>query len=382
MGIPTKAYVVKEKRGPFVLEDVILDRLEPDEVLVELKYTGLCHTDLVVQAGILPVGSFPAVLGHEGCGIVRQIGSNVNNKTLKEGDQVFLSFRTCRECGPCLAGSCGACIHSQELSFLRTRLDKTKPSPISLPDGTPVHGQFFGQSSLSRLAIVSERSVIKCEGTFETEELGPLAPMGCGYLTGAGTVVNVLKPSMTSTMVIMGMGAVGVAALLAARALGLTRIVAVDIMDGKLQLACELGAAYTINTLKDTDTDLAAAICRYLPDGADYILDTTGVGEVLQAALGALNTNGTFTLIGAMPPDTELKVNALDVLTGCKKIIGVILAWSDPQQIIPKLVQWYKEGKFPVDKIVQIYPAKELDKALYDLKAGKVVKPVLAWDSL
>ncbi|KAL6238412.1 hypothetical protein BDW75DRAFT_237510 [Aspergillus navahoensis] len=380
MGVPTKAYVIDRKGGPFVLKDVLLDQLEPDEVLVEMKYTGLCHTDLVVQAGILPVGRFPAVLGHEGCGIIRQIGSNVSNKALQEGDQVFLSFRTCRECAPCLAGNCGACIHSQELSFLRTRLDKTKPSPISLVDGTPVHGQFFGQSSLSRLAIVSERSVVKCDVTFGLDELAPLAPMGCGYLTGAGTVVNVLKPSTASTMVIMGMGAVGVAALLAARALGLTRIVAVDIVDEKLQLAREFGAAHTINTLKDPDSDLAANIRRYLPDGADNILDTTGVGKVLQAALGALAINGTFTLIGAMPPDTELKVNALDVLTGCKKIIGVILAWSDPQQIIPQLVQWYKAGKFPIDRIVQVYPATELDKALDDLKAGKVIKPVLAWD--
>jgi Zn-dependent alcohol dehydrogenase len=157
--------------------------------------------------------------------------------------------------------------------------------------------------------------------------------MGCGYLTGAGTVVNVLKPSTASTMVIMGMGAVGVAALLAARALGLTRIVTVDIVDEKLQLALELGATHTINILNASDSELAATIRRYLPDGADYIIDTTGVGKVLQAALRVLAVNGTFTLIGAMPPDTELKVNALDVLTGCKKIIGVILAWSDPQQV-------------------------------------------------
>ncbi|KAL4816721.1 hypothetical protein BDW67DRAFT_175336 [Aspergillus spinulosporus] len=348
-GAEVGTYLVEEEGGHFVLEDVVLDQLEPDEVLVEMKYTGLCHTDLVVQAGILPVGSFPAVLGHEGCGVIRQVGSDVSNKALKEGDQVFLSFRTCRECAPCLAGHCGACVHSQELSFLRTRLDKSKP-----------------------LAIVSEWSLVKCDVRLETEELGPLAPMGCGYLTGAGTVVNVLKPSTASTMVIMGVGAVGIAALLAAKALGLTRIVTVDVVDKKLQLALELGATHTINTLKASDSDLAATILRYLPDGADYIIDTTGVGKVLQAGLGALAVNGTFTLIGAMPPDTELKVNALDVLTGCKKIIGVILAWSDPQQIIPQLVQWYKEGKFPIHKIVQVYQATELDKALEDLNEGRV----------
>ncbi|KAL4908532.1 hypothetical protein BDW74DRAFT_175214 [Aspergillus multicolor] len=382
MSITTKAYVVEEKGGPFILKDVVLDNLEPDEILVEMKYTGLCHTDLVVQAGLMPVGSFPAVLGHEGCGTIRALGSNMANKSLAPGDQVFLSFRTCTACAPCLAGQGGACVQSQELSFLRARLDASKPSPISLTDGTPVHGQFFGQSSFSKMAVVSERSVVKCDLPIEDAELGPLAPMGCGYLTGAGTVVNVLKPRIESSMVILGMGAVGIAALLGARALGVTNIVAVDIVDEKLELAMELGAAHVVNTLKDEDADLAAAVRRYLPSGADFIIDTTGVGKVLQAALGALGIGGTFTLIGAMPPDTELKVNALDILTGCKKIIGVIEAWSDPQQIVPLLVQWYKEGKFPIDRIVKIYPATEMNRALEDLKAGKVIKPVLSWDSL
>ncbi|RDW65669.1 NAD(P)-dependent alcohol dehydrogenase [Aspergillus mulundensis] len=384
MSITTKAYVVEEKGGPFVLKDVILDHLEPDEVLIEMKFTGLCHTDLLVQAGLMPIGSFPAVLGHEGCGVIRALGASVSNKSLALNDQVFLSFRTCTACAPCLAGQGGACTQSQALSFLRTRLDASKPSPISLGDGTPVHGQFFGQSSLARMAVVSERSVVKCDASlgFGDDELGPLAPMGCGYLTGAGTVVNVLKPRRDSSMVILGVGAVGIAALLGARALGVTNIVVVDIVAAKLELAGQLGAKYVVNTLREEDGDLGAAVRRYFPAGADFIIDTTGVGRVLQAALGALGVGGTFALVGAMPPDTELRVNALDILTGCKKIIGVIEAWSDPQQIVPLLVQWYKEGKFPIDRIVKIYPATELDRALEDLKAGKVIKPVLSWDSL
>ncbi|KAL4957650.1 chaperonin 10-like protein [Aspergillus filifer] len=380
MGIPTKAYLVEEKGGPFVLKDVVLDGVEPDELLLELKFTGLCHTDLVVQQGLMPLGAFPAVLGHEGTGVIRQVGSGVKNQSLKEGDQVFLSFRSCQDCSFCHSGKFGACVHTTDLNFVRSRLDKSKLSPISLPDGSPVHGQFFGQSSLSRLAIVSERSVVKCDVEFPLEKLGPLAPLGCGYLTGAGTVANVLRPKPTSSIVIMGMGAVGIAALLAAKAIGVSKILAIDIVDQKLDLALSLGASHSLNTLNNPD--IPAGVRQYFADGADFILDTTGVPKVLQAAIGALAHGGTFTLVGAMPPDTELTFNALDILTGCKRIIGVIEAWSNPQEFIPQLVEWYKDGKFPIDKIVQVYPAGELDKALEDLKAGKVIKPVLSWDLL
>ncbi|OJJ05103.1 hypothetical protein ASPVEDRAFT_74525 [Aspergillus versicolor CBS 583.65] len=379
MGIPTKAYVVDRKGAPFVLRDVVLDALQPDELLVEMKYTGLCHTDLVVQQGDLP-GSFPVVLGHEGAGVIREVGSGVQNKALREGDQVFLSFRSCQECTACLCGKCGACIHTTDYNFVRSRLDSSKPSPISLPDGTPVHGQFFGQSSLSRLAVVSECSVVKCDTEFDLQTFGLLAPLGCGYLTGAGTIANALKPDETSTVAILGMGTVGIAALLAAKALGVAKVIAVDIVDEKLELAASLGASPTINTKHNPD--LSEAIRKHVPEGADFILDATGIPSVIQASLRALAHGGTFALVGAMPPGTQLQVDALDILTGCKKIIGVIEAWSDPQELIPQLVQWYKDGKFPVDNLVKVYPAGDLDRALDDLKAGRVIKPVLSWDVL
>ncbi|KAL3480785.1 chaperonin 10-like protein [Aspergillus californicus] len=384
MSISTKAYVVEEKGAPFVLRDVVLDGVRPDEVLVEMKYTGLCHTDIVVQHGGMPIGAYPAVLGHEGAGIIQQVGSAVRNKSLKPGDQVFLSFRSCLECTTCLAGACGACAHMTEYNFVRSRLDpdKGKRSPISNPDGTPIHGQFFGQSSFSQRAIVSERSIVKCE--VEPEALAVLAPLGCGYLTGAGTVANVLRPTARSTVAILGMGAVGIAALLAAKALGVTNIVGVDIVEAKLDLARSLGASHAIITsnTKQGQQDLVSAIHGYFPGGVDFILDTTGVPSVLQSSLGCLAHGGTLALVGAMPPDTQLNVNALDLLTGCKRIIGVIEAYSDPQEFIPQLVQWYKEGKFPIDQLVKVYPAAKLDEALDDLKAGRVIKPVLSWDEL
>lgn len=129
------------------------------------------------------------------------------------------------------------------------------------------------------------------------------------------------------------MGTVGIAALLAAKALGVTKIIAVDIVDGKLELAASLGASNTINTKHNPD--VSEAIRKHVPRGADFILDATGIPSVIQASLGALAHGGTFALVGAMPPGTQLQVDALDILTGCKKILGVIEAWSDPQEVWP-----------------------------------------------
>lgn len=184
---------------------------------------------------------------------------------------------------------------------------------------------------MSRLAVVSECSVVKCDSEFDSQTLGLLAPLGCGYLTGAGTITNVLCPDETSTVAILGTGTVGMAALLAAKALGVTKIIAVDIVDQKLELAASLGASHLINTKHNPD--LSEAIRKYVPEGADFILDATGVPSVIQASLGALAHRGTFALVGAIPPGTQLQVDALDIMTGSKKIMGVIEAWSDPQEV-------------------------------------------------
>ncbi|KAE8379697.1 chaperonin 10-like protein [Aspergillus bertholletiae] len=363
--ITTKAYVVEEKGAPFVLRDVILDQVQPSEVLVEIKYTGLCHTDVVVQQGGMPVGQYPAVLGHEGMGIVRQVGSGVADKSLKEGDTVLLSFHSCGQCNACLDGRCGSCPHMTETNFLSTaRLDKT--SPIALPDGTPVHGQFFGQSSLSKMAIVTEKSVVKISA--QASDLQFLAPFSCGYLTGAGTVLNVLCPKSDSKIAVIGMGGVGLAAMLAAKAVGVQHVVAVDILDAKLAMAASLGATHTVNT-KAVD-NLAAGIHAIFPDGVDYILDTTGVASLLQDSLAALAHEGTLALVGVPSATTNIQ------------IIGVIEGRADPKTLIPRLVQLFNEGKFPVNQFTKCYPAQCLTEALEDLKSGSAVKAVLSWDDI
>lgn len=283
-----------------------------------------------MQQGGMPIGGYPAVLGHEGLGIVRRVGPNVSDQSLKQGDTVLLSFHTCRQCRGCLEERYGSCSQMTETNFINTgRKGPGAPSPISLPDGTPVHGQFFGQSSLSKLAVVSENSVVKISA--DPQDLSYFPPLACGYLTGAGTVLNVLRPRRDSKLVVLGMGAVGLAAMLAAKALGVEHLMAVDLVDEKLQLASSLGATHTINT--NTTQDLNSAVRDKFSDGVDYIIDTTGVAKLLQASVDALSHEGTLALVGVPSPTATFQVNALDLLLSCKRILGVIEGFSNPQKV-------------------------------------------------
>ena len=280
----------------------------------------------MVQHGGMPIGGYPAVLGHEGMGIVRWIGSAVN-ETLVVDDMVCLSFHSCGHCRACETGECGSCPGMTDINFLNTARGPGS-SPISLLNGTPVHGQFFGQSSFSRMAVVAETSVVKVD--VRPEEMPFIAPLGCGYLTGSGTVLNVLAPHSESSIVVLGVGAVGLAALMAAKALGLKKIVAVDLLEAKLTTASALGASDTINT---SECDLGATIREILPTGADCIVDTTGSTALLNTSVELLAHNGTLALVGVPSPQATLNINALDLLLSCKRIVGVIEGRSNPQVV-------------------------------------------------
>ncbi|KAJ5349763.1 Polyketide synthase enoylreductase [Penicillium brevicompactum] len=383
--IPTTAFVVEKPGAPFVLQDVVLDEVRANEVLVEMKYTGFCHTDIVVQQGGMPVGDFPAVLGHEGAGIVRRVGNDVEDKSLKEGDLVFLSFSSCCEktCTPCGEDRHGFCDKMTNINFAGARGLHASDSPISFPGGKgSIRGQFFGQSSMSKLAVVDQRSVVKSPAAsgITVEDMAVLAPLGCGYLTGAGTVFNVLKPKAGSTFVVFGMGAVGLAALFAARSQGVETIIAVDIVDAKLELAKSFGASHTLNT--KVIPDVAQALIEISPKGVDCVLDTTGVVLLLEAGVKALGHGGILSLVGVPRPGVTMNINPLDLMTGCKRIVGAIEGCCNPKVILPQLIDLYKQGKFPVDKLAKIYTPDTFEQAISDLHTGNVIKPIIKWSDL
>ena len=291
----------------------------------------------------MPMGSFPAVLGHEGAGVIRQLGEDLkgSNSDLQVGDRVILGYSSCMACSSCENGRKGACERIAETNFVGTRGGKDEDSAIHLPldghdggddsdgSGRSVRSLFFGQSSFSKLAVVDVRSVIKYPGP--TEDLAFLAPLGCGYMTGAATVLNVLKPKPTSTVAIVGLGAVGLSALMAAKYAKVEQILAVDIVESRLRQAASLGATKCADSSKyDTVQDV---IREVFPRGADYIIDATGLKSIIVSGVRALAHGGTFAIVGMPRPHEILEIEALDMLTQCKTLIGITGGYCDPQQV-------------------------------------------------
>ncbi|WCE01352.1 NAD(P)-dependent alcohol dehydrogenase [Streptomyces sp. HUAS 31] len=368
MSIPTRAAVVESGGAPFTLSDVELDEPGPHEAVVRMVATGLCHTDLGVASGALPF-PLPGVLGHEGAGVVEAVGAAVTG--VAPGDHVVLSFTSCGGCRDCRGGHPAYCATWLPLNLIGgRRADGT--GTISRA-GEDLGGHFFGQSSFAERALAHERSLVKVDPEVP---LASIAPLGCGVQTGVGAVWNVLKPVTGSTVVVLGAGAVGLSAVMAAALTPATDIVAVDRVAERLSLARKLGATRTIDA---TGTDLAAALADITGGrGADGVVETTGNVGVLRRGVDALAARGTLVVVGAPPFGTEV---ALDVngLLGGKRVVGLTLGDAETQTFIPALVRLVKEGRLPLHRLISTYPFTDIDRAVRDMGAGKAIKPVLTF---
>lgn len=240
-------------------------------------------------------------------------------------------------------------------------------------DGSNVSSHFFGQSSFATVTNVYERSVVKISKDVPLEIMGPL---GCGIQTGAGAVLNVLKPEAGSSIVIFGSGAVGMSGLLAAVIANCTTIIAVDIVDSRLARAKELGATHTINSKNE---DAVAKIRQITGQGANYALDTTGNAMVFAQMTKALGTLGHGALVGAAAPGTESPFDIGNLLLSGIKISMVIEGDAVPQTFIPKLISLYQKGLFPFDKLVKKYEFAEINTAFADSESGDTLKPVVVF---
>lgn len=368
MSLTTRAAVVESGGAPFTLSDVTLDEPGPREALVRMVATGLCHTDLGVASGGLPF-PLPGVLGHEGAGVVEAVGSAVTG--VAPGDHVVLSFTSCGDCRNCDGGHPAYCATWLPLNLLGgRRADGT--STISR-DGEPLGGHFFGQSSFAERALVDERSLVKVDRDVPLESI---APLGCGVQTGVGAVWNVLKPVTGSTIVVLGAGAVGLSAVMAAALTPATTIVAVDRVGERLSLARELGATHTVNAAEE---DLGEALATITGgQGADGIVETTGNVSVLRQGVDALAARGTVVVVGAPPFGTEVSLDVNGLLGG-KQVVGLTLGDAETQSFIPALVRMVKEGRLPLHRLISAYPFADIDQAVRDMRAGKAIKPVLTF---
>ncbi|MGW1737983.1 NAD(P)-dependent alcohol dehydrogenase [Nocardia sp. NPDC001965] len=360
----TTAVLSRDPAAPFSLETVDLDEPRDGEILVRILAAGICHTDLVNRA--LGKPDRPVLLGHEGAGIVEAVGAAVTS--VAPGDQVVLTFRHCGACPNCVSGRPAYCRNSTALNHFGRRPDRSARVTI---DGLPVRDGFFGQSSFAGYALTTPDNTIVVDPAADP---AVAASFGCGFQTGAGAVLNALRPESGSWLAIYGAGAVGSAALLAARTLPGVRTIVVETAAPRRRSARDLGAD---EVLDPAATDTIAAIGEITGGGATHALDTTGSPKVLADAFAALGTGATVVAVGLGAGVPQIDVRDL-VLSG-KTVRGCLEGDAVPATFIPRLLDLHTRGLLPVDRLVTRFPYTEIEKALAEQHAGSVIKPVLTW---
>ena len=360
-----KAAVVREKSGPFVIDTLELCAPRSDELVVRVVASGMCQTDLHGRDGYFST-PYPAVFGHEGAGVVHAVGSAVRSFT--PGDHVVMSYPWCGVCANCRQDLYTYCVHAMDLKMKGTRADG---STLLSKNGAPIYSAFFQQSSFGTFALTQERYAVKVRNDAPLELLGPLA---CSGQTGAGAVLNVMKPKSRESFAVFGVGAVGLSALMAAKIAGCEPIIAVDVHDRRLALARQLGATHTID--HSTCADVVGDIRKITERGVRYSLETSALPAVFREAIEALMPAGTCVLLGSARYGTEVSLE-MPFLQEGRVIRGVIQGDSVPHDFIPKLVDLIIENKFPIEKIINFYDFADINLAAKDSSAGTTIKPVL-----
>lgn len=362
------AAVTREADAAFDISTLTLDEPRHDEVLIRILGAGVCHTDLVAQSGQFPL-PFPMVLGHEGAGIVERVGSHVTK--VGPGDKVALSFLSCGECGCCRSASPAYCHRFGELNIGGKRRDG---SHAISENGRPVSAHFFGQSSFANYALASERNVVKVLDGVPVEIAGVL---GCGVQTGAGAVLRSLDCRPGSSLLVIGGGAVGLSAVMAAKVRGLHRVIVAEMHADRRALALELGATDAIDPAV---ASLPAQLLALIPDGVDYVLDTTGNHDVIQSIPQLLARKGAFGFVGvpnARNVNMPLPGTLMDAMRRGLNFRGIIEGDSDLDPFITELMNLYLAGRFPFDRLVRTWPLSEINEAVAAQARGECAKVVL-----
>lgn len=363
-----KAALLRAIGGPFNIEEIEVAPPREDEVLVRMVGVGVCHTDIVCRDGF-PV-PLPIVLGHEGAGVVEAIGAGVTH--VKPGDHVVLSFNSCGHCHSCDNDHPATCSQFIPANFAGRRLTDGS-TPLS-KEGAEVNGVFFGQSSFATYAIARAVNTVKVS---ENVPLHLLGPLGCGIQTGAGAVINSLRPGSGDSLAIFGGGAVGLSALLAAKAINVGRVFVVEPNADRRALALELGATQVIDprdgrNVVDVLKDLSGG-------GVGFAIDATGIPAVVGQAIDVTLPGGTVGLIGVPPPDGQIPATLLDLLVKGVTLRPITEGDANPQTFIPQMIDLYLAGCFPFDRLITLFPFEQINEAMHAAEKGGVIKPVLVF---
>lgn len=362
-----RAAIARAPDQPFEIITCEIGEPGPGEVLVRVKACGICHTDLAVKHQHIPV-PLPKVLGHEGAGIIERVGIGVVG--LAEGDAVLMSFGSCGGCLNCQQGAPFYCDDFGTINMFGQR----KGGSALRYRGAELSGHFFAQSAFATHAIATTRNVVKIASDLPIELL---APLGCGIQTGAGAVLNTLAPRAGTSIAVFGAGAVGLAAIMAAKIVGCTTIIAVDIRSERLAAARDVGATHTID---GQSGEVANQIVKITGRGTHFSLDTTGHPAAVEASVSCLRQRGCAVQVAAPPRGTRYPVEASVIVGRGLTIRGVVEGDAVPNVFIPQLIDLFKRGLLPIDRLTTFFPFDEINRAIDEMETGAVIKPVLVME--
>ncbi|MBO0475514.1 NAD(P)-dependent alcohol dehydrogenase [Vagococcus sp. DIV0080] len=364
-----KAAVVSQEGKEYDIQTVNLAEPKESDVLVRIVASGICRSDYAERNGnSVP---FPNVLGHEGAGIVEKVGPNV--KDLQPGDHVLLSYGYCEECKKCHEGHPSSCYSWLNINNSGVN---TRGEHVFTDEGGNSINNFFNQSSFATHSLVDQSNIVKVSKDVDLRLLGPL---GCGLGTGSGAVLEVLRPKAGESIAVFGTGAVGFAALMAAKIVGCKTIIALDINEERLSIAKDLGATHVINSGVNPETVVDQVMAITNGVGVDYAIDTSGVMPVMKQALAIVGNGGTFVPLAVTKKDFEVNT-FFDLVFGNKKIVGCLIGDTIPKYHLPRLIDFYLQGQFPFDQFIKFYDFEEINEAEADLISGKTLKSVLVMD--
>jgi S-(hydroxymethyl)glutathione dehydrogenase/alcohol dehydrogenase len=368
----TRAAVAWEADKPLSIETVDLEGPRAGEVLVEVMATGICHTDAYTLSGKDPEGLFPSILGHEGAGIVREVGEGVT--TVAPGDHVIpLYIPECRTCPSCLSQKTNLC----------TSIRATQGQGV-MPDGTSrfsMNGKelkhYMGCSTFSNFTVMPEIAIAKVR---EDAPFDKICYIGCGVTTGIGAVINTAKMEPGANVAVFGLGGIGLNVIQGARMVGANRIVGVDVNPGRRTMAEKFGMTDFVDVSQVGADKVVEAVVDLTSGGADYSFDCTGHTEVMRQALECAHRGwGTSVIIGVAEAGKEISTRPFQLVTG-RTWKGTAFGGARGRTDVPKIVDWYMDGKINIDDLItHVMPLDQINDAFHLMHEGKSIRSVVTF---
>ena len=355
--------------GRLEIGEVELAPPRETEVLVRMRAAGICHSDLHTYKGELR-STPPLVLGHEGAGVVESVGSQVS--TLRPGDRILINWLpACKSCSNCLSGRYNLCGRLFETSFKSMLLDGT--SRLRTLDGS-ILKHMLGVATMAEFAVIDQASAIPFpqDVSFEVAAI-----IGCAVATGVGAVINTAQARPGLSAVVIGCGGVGLSSIQGCRLTGCTPIIAVDLMDSKLEFARRLGATHTLNSSQD---GVGESLHELTCGGAEYVFDSVGSAHTIPQALDFSRPGGTITIIGLHAAKSEVPIAPATLVLQNKRLLGSFVGSICPHLDLPKLINLYRSGQLQLDELItRRYSLNQLPQAFADLEAGRLARGVIVF---